>query len=76
MPVESGGASIEGELYELEDSAWFDSLLPNEPPELRAGTIALDDGQTVHAMILELDRAGKTIKETKMPGHPTRARKR
>jgi gamma-glutamylcyclotransferase (GGCT)/AIG2-like uncharacterized protein YtfP len=57
VPVESGGASIAGELYELEDSAWFDSLLPSEPPELRAGTITLEDGQIVHAMILELDRA-------------------
>ncbi len=57
VPVESGGAAIAGELYELEESAWFDSLLPNEPPELRPGTITLGDGSTVHAMILELDRA-------------------
>lgn len=57
VPVETGGASIEGELYELDDSAWFDSLLPSEPPELRPGTIMLSDGQTVNAMILELDRA-------------------
>ena len=57
VPVETGGASIDGELYDLEESAWFDSLLPSEPPELRAGTITLEDGRTVNAMILELDRA-------------------
>ncbi len=57
VPVETGGASIAGELYDLEESAWFDSLLPSEPPELRAGTITLSDGQTVNAMILELERA-------------------
>ncbi len=57
VPVEDGGASIAGELYELEEHAWFDSLLPSEPPELRPGLITLSDGQEVHAMILELDRA-------------------
>jgi gamma-glutamylcyclotransferase (GGCT)/AIG2-like uncharacterized protein YtfP len=57
VPVATGGASIEGELYELEDDVWFNSLLPNEPPELRPGTITLSDGSEVNAMILELDRA-------------------
>lgn len=57
VPVETGGAAINGELYELEEDAWFNSLLPNEPPELRPGEIALSDGQVVNAMILELDRA-------------------
>ncbi len=57
VPVEEGGASIAGELYELDEHAWFDSLLPSEPPELRAGVITLSDGQEVNAMILELDRA-------------------
>ena len=57
VPVETGGATIDGELYELEDDAWFNSLLPSEPPELRPGTITLSDGSTVNAMILELDRA-------------------
>ena len=57
VPVEVGGSAINGELYELEDDAWFNSLLPSEPPELRPGTITLSDGSTVNAMILELDRA-------------------
>lgn len=57
VPVESGGASIVGELYDLDDDVWFNSLLPSEPPELRPGTITLSDGATANAMILELDRA-------------------
>ncbi|MDE2572522.1 MAG: gamma-glutamylcyclotransferase [bacterium] len=57
VPVQSGGASIQGELYELDERVWHDSLLPNEPPELRAGIIELSDGSTAHAMILELNRA-------------------
>jgi len=57
VPVEEGGASIEGELYELDESVWHGSLLPAEPPELRAGVIELSDGSTAHAMILEPDRA-------------------
>jgi len=35
VPVDAGGSAIDGELYELEDDAWFNSLLPSEPPELR-----------------------------------------
>lgn len=57
VPVESGGGAINGELYEVAEDAWFNSLLPNEPPELRAGVITLSDGSTANAMILELDRA-------------------
>ncbi|HWE64129.1 MAG TPA: gamma-glutamylcyclotransferase [Chloroflexota bacterium] len=57
VPVDAGGASIAGELYDLDEDTWFNSLLPNEPPELRPGTIMLSDGSTANAMILELDRA-------------------
>ena len=42
--------------------------------------LRLPNGQTLVTsqgnVILELDRAGKVVKETKMAGHPTRARKR
>lgn len=56
VPVDAGGASIAGELYEFDEDTWFNALLPNEPPELRPGTITLSDGRTANAMILELDR--------------------
>jgi gamma-glutamylcyclotransferase (GGCT)/AIG2-like uncharacterized protein YtfP len=57
VPVAEGGASIAGELYEFDEQTWFNSLLPNEPPELRPGEITLSDGSSAYAMILELDRA-------------------
>jgi gamma-glutamylcyclotransferase (GGCT)/AIG2-like uncharacterized protein YtfP len=57
VPVDEGGASIAGELYELDERTWHERLLPNEPPELRPGTITLSDGSSAHAMILELERA-------------------
>ena len=51
-----GGASILGELYEVDARIWHDSLLPQEPNELIPGEIELDDGSIVHAMILDLSR--------------------
>lgn len=54
VPVDTQGASIEGELYDLPDEVWRDSLGPSEPPELFLGEIELDDGRAVNAMILDL----------------------
>lgn len=56
LPVEQGGASIVGELYEMTESMLSDSLLPAEPPELEIGTIELSDGQSVNAMLLRPER--------------------
>ncbi|MFE9769170.1 gamma-glutamylcyclotransferase [Streptomyces sp. NPDC005808] len=56
LPVESGGLSINGELYEMPDEMLFDQLLPEEPQELELGSIQLEDGSTVHAMILQPER--------------------
>lgn len=50
------GASIAGELYDLDDEVWRTSLGPAEPSELTLGTIELADGRQVRAMILDLDR--------------------
>ncbi|MFT3855323.1 MAG: gamma-glutamylcyclotransferase [Ilumatobacteraceae bacterium] len=55
-PVDEGGRSIEGELYEMSEAILFDSLLPQEPAELEIGTIELDDGQIVNAMQLQPER--------------------
>ncbi|MGW3623005.1 allophanate hydrolase-related protein [Streptomyces sp. NPDC000880] len=56
LPVESDGLSINGELYEMPDEMLFDELLPQEPEELELGSIQLEDGSTVHAMILQPER--------------------
>ncbi len=54
--VDDGGCSIEGELYEMEESVLYESLLPSEPAELELSTIELEDGRTVHAMELRPER--------------------
>lgn len=56
LPVPTGGAPINGELYEMSDELLFDSLLPQEPGELEIGLIELADGTTVRAMILQPER--------------------
>ena len=56
LPVESGGASIVGELYDMSDELLFDTLLPQEPRELQLGSIQLVEGSTVRAMILRPER--------------------
>jgi malate synthase len=55
-PVPTGGASIEGELYELTEDILFGSLLPEEPAELEIGTIELDTGEIVNSMHLQPER--------------------
>ena len=64
FPVEQGGLSIIGELYELSDAQLYDSLMPSEPAELELGVIELDSGEQVHAMHLRperLDPADKVV---------------
>lgn len=48
--VESGGISIEGELYEFTPEQHA-HLMANEPPDLYEASILLDDGSSVNAMI-------------------------
>ncbi len=56
VPVEDGGASITGELYDVDDEVWRTSLGPSEPTELTLGSIELSDGRMVRAMLLNLQR--------------------
>jgi hypothetical protein len=56
LPVGRGGRCIDGELYDIPDAVLTEQLLPAEPPELELGTIALIDGEEVHAMILQPER--------------------
>jgi len=55
------GASILGELYEMDLAVWRDSLLPGEPEELVPGTVELEGGTTARVMILDMERV--------KPGH-------
>ncbi|NYT71051.1 hypothetical protein HZU72_01220 [Halomonas sp. QX-2] len=43
-PVDEGGQSIPGEIYEVTYAQLRESLLPNEPSELELGVIELEDG--------------------------------
>jgi len=56
LPVADGGRSIDGELYEMPEEVLYEQLLPAEPAELELGTVALIDGEEVHAMVLQPDR--------------------
>jgi hypothetical protein len=56
LAVDSGGRSIDGELYDMPDDVLYQRLLPAEPEELEFGSVVLIDGEDVHAMILRPDR--------------------
>jgi gamma-glutamylcyclotransferase (GGCT)/AIG2-like uncharacterized protein YtfP len=64
FPVEHGGMSIVGELYEMSEELLYGSLLPAEPKELELDTVELADGQVVNAMHLRparLNPADKVV---------------
>lgn len=48
--VDSGGASIAGELYELPDEVW-QRVHAGEPPNLYRGPVELEDGRTVPGIL-------------------------
>lgn len=52
LPVETGGAAIEGELYDVDYIHMRERLLPGEPPELELSVIELDDGEGACSMIV------------------------
>jgi Gamma-glutamyl cyclotransferase, AIG2-like len=62
FPVASDGVEVVGELYEMTEAVLFASLLPEEPPELEIGTIALSDGSIVNSMQLQPERLVDTDK--------------
>ncbi|MGP9568071.1 allophanate hydrolase-related protein [Halomonas sp. AOP25-F1-15] len=51
-PVEQGGKSIPGEVYEVTYAQLRESLLPNEPSELELSIIELEDGSGSLSMIM------------------------
>ena len=50
--VDDGGASIEGELYEVSLDVIRDSFIPAEPPELELGVLELDDGGSALVVLM------------------------
>ena len=52
QPVDTGGARITGELYDVPLSVVAEKFMPDEPPELELGVIQLDDGSYAVAVQL------------------------
>ena len=51
-PVDEGGVSIDGELYEVPLEVIRDSFMPAEPPELELGVLELADGGSALVVLL------------------------
>jgi allophanate hydrolase-like protein len=64
-PVEEGGVSIEGELYEVPLDVVRDSFMPAEPPELELGVLELEDGGSSLVVLLRkvAYEAGEGLKD-------------
>jgi hypothetical protein len=54
-PVAEGGASIEGELYDVPLDVIRDSFMPAEPPELELGVLELADGGSSLVVLMRPD---------------------
>ena len=50
--VGEGGASIQGELYDVPLEVLRDAFLPHEPAELELGVVELEDGGAALCMML------------------------
>jgi hypothetical protein len=51
-PVDEGGSSIEGELYDVPLAVIRDRFIPAEPPELELGVLELLDGGSALVVLL------------------------
>jgi hypothetical protein len=54
-PVDDGGVSVEGELYDVPLEVIRDRFIPAEPPELELGVVELDDGRAALVVLLRDD---------------------
>jgi hypothetical protein len=54
-PVDDGGVSIAGELYDVPLDVIRDRFIPAEPPELELGVVELEDGSSALVVVV---RAG------------------
>jgi gamma-glutamylcyclotransferase (GGCT)/AIG2-like uncharacterized protein YtfP len=54
-PVDEGGVTVEGELYDVQLETLRDRFIPSEPPELELGVVELDDGSAAFVVVLRAD---------------------
>jgi hypothetical protein len=61
--IGEGGASVQGELYEMTYDQLREVLLPGEPAGLELGVIELDDGSGSLAMVLRRPYGGASTRD-------------
>ena len=64
-PVDEGGVSIVGELYDVPLDVIRDRFIPAEPPELELGVVELDDGSSALVVVVRANvyASGEGLKD-------------
>jgi hypothetical protein len=64
-PVDEGGVSIAGELYDVPLDVIRDRFIPAEPPELELGVVELDDGSSALVVLVRVNfyESGEGLKD-------------
>jgi gamma-glutamylcyclotransferase (GGCT)/AIG2-like uncharacterized protein YtfP len=64
-PVDEGGVSVAGELYDVPLEVIRERFMPSEPPELELGVVELDDGSAALVVLLRADvhASGEGLKD-------------
>ena len=64
-PVDEGGVSIPGELYDVHLDVIRDRFIPAEPPELELSVVELDDGSSALVVLVRANfyESGEGLKD-------------
>ena len=64
-PVDEGGVSIAGELYDVPLDVIRDQFIPAEPPELELSVVELDDGSSALVVLVRANfyESGEGLKD-------------
>jgi hypothetical protein len=64
-PVDDGGVSIPGELYDVPLDVIRDRFIPAEPPELELGVVELEDGSSALVVVVRANvyASGEGLKD-------------
>jgi hypothetical protein len=64
-PVDEGGVSIAGELYDVPLDVIRDRFIPAEPPELELSVVELDDGSSALVVLVRANfyESGEGLKD-------------
>lgn len=64
-PVNDGGVSIPGELYDVPLDVIRDRFIPAEPPELELGVVELEDGSSALVVVVRANvyASGEGLKD-------------